>query len=245
MENVMIPPKIHYVWLGGNEKPESVLRCINSWKKYMPDYEIVEWSEENFNVNESCDYVKEAYEHKKWAFVSDYIRLYALWKEGGIYFDTDLEVVRSFEPFMRSGGFMCNENTFSVCTAVIGSPQNAEWIKEILDKYDQRKFIVDGKEDMMPNTRYIFDFLKDKYQYKYCDDTQVLPSGLVIYSKDYFSPMNSATGILTTTNNTYAIHHYDNSWISSTGKIKRRLRMWLTRVIGEENKEKLRKIIKR
>ena len=92
----MIPKKIHYVWVGNNPKPKEVLKCINTWKKYMPEYEIIEWNEKNFNIN-SHPYVMNAYKEKKWAFVSDYIRMYAIYNQGGIYFDTDIEVKKNLD----------------------------------------------------------------------------------------------------------------------------------------------------
>lgn len=104
----MIPRKIHYCWFGGNELPKEAKECIESWKKYFPDYEIVEWNESNVDLN-SCRYVKQAYEHKKWAFVSDYFRFQILYELGGVYFDTDVKVLQSMEPIIKKGPYFGKE----------------------------------------------------------------------------------------------------------------------------------------
>jgi len=114
----MIPKKIHYCWFGGNPLPQDALMCIESWKKYFPDYEIIEWNEKNFDMN-SCDYIREAAENKKWAFVSDFARFKILYDFGGIYFDTDVEVVRNFDEIIAMGAFMGKEEPQDSTTYVI------------------------------------------------------------------------------------------------------------------------------
>ena len=111
----MIPKIIHYCWFGGKPLPELAQKCIASWKKYCPDYEIKEWNESNFNLN-SCDYVREAYEAKKWAFITDYVRLYAMVTEGGIYMDTDVEVIKPLDPFLKHKAFSGFEDEVSIPT---------------------------------------------------------------------------------------------------------------------------------
>ena len=101
----MIPKIIHYCWFGGNPLPELAIKCIESWKKYLPDYEIKEWNESNFDIN-CCAYVREAYEAKKWAFVSDYARFWILYQHGGLYFDTDVELIKSIDDLIVKGAFM-------------------------------------------------------------------------------------------------------------------------------------------
>ena len=110
----MIPKIIHYCWFGGNDKLESVMKCIESWKKYLPDYEIMEWNESNFNIKKANQYVREAYDNKKWAFVTDYVRLIALYENGGIYFDTDVEVFKSFDSLLSEKAFFGFESTIYV-----------------------------------------------------------------------------------------------------------------------------------
>ena len=116
----MIPRIIHYCWFGRKEKPESVVKCILSWKQYLPDYQIVEWNENNFDIENSITYVKQAYDCKMWAFVSDFVRLHALYNYGGLYFDTDVEVFKPFDDLMINSGFCGFESKYYIGTSVFG-----------------------------------------------------------------------------------------------------------------------------
>lgn len=136
----MIPKKIHYVWFGRGEKDERTKHCIETWKKYLPDYEIIEWNEDNFDINYN-DFTKQAYEQKKWAFVSDVARLYALYTEGGIYMDTDVEVYQSLDKFLNEEGFTGFEVVHYPATATMGSIKGNPVIKMMLDYYDCVDFI--------------------------------------------------------------------------------------------------------
>lgn len=131
----MIPKKIHYVWFGKGEKNERVKHCIESWKKYLPDYEIIEWNEDNFDINYN-DFTKKAYENKKWAYVSDVARLYILYNEGGIYMDTDVEVYKSLDEFLNQEGFIGFEDIHYLSTATIGCEKGNPIIKYLLDFYN-------------------------------------------------------------------------------------------------------------
>ena len=131
----MIPKKIHYVWLGKGEKNERINHCIESWKKYMPDYEIIEWNEDNFPMDYN-DFFKQAYENKKWAFASDVIRLYALYTEGGIYMDTDVEVYKPLDEFLNEEGFTGFEDIHYPVTATMGCVKGNPVIKMMLDYYN-------------------------------------------------------------------------------------------------------------
>ena len=113
----MIPKKIHYCWFGGNPLPELAIKCLESWKKYCPDYEIIEWNETNFNLD-SCEYVREAYQAKKWAFVSDYARLKVVYDNGGIYLDTDVELIKSLDRLLKNKSFFGTETTGVVATGL-------------------------------------------------------------------------------------------------------------------------------
>ena len=132
----MIPKKIHYVWLGKGEKNERVKHCIESWKKHLPDYEIIEWNEENLPMNNLGDFFTQAYENKKWAFASDVARLYALYTEGGIYMDTDVEVYKSLDEFLNNEGFTGFEDIHYPVTATMGCVKGNPVIKMMLDYYD-------------------------------------------------------------------------------------------------------------
>ena len=143
----MIPKIIHYCWFGGNDKSELVERCISSWKKYCPDYKIIEWNENNYNVNKN-KYTKYAYERQKWAFVSDYVRLYVIYKYGGIYMDTDVEVVKNLDKFLKYESFSGFESTKYIPTGIMGGEKNSRWIKYLLSYYDNKSFInEDGTLD--------------------------------------------------------------------------------------------------
>ena len=160
----MIPKIIHYVWVGDKPKPQSVLKCIESWKKYCPDYEIKEWGNEVLNDIDNA-YVKEAFEAKKWAFVSDYIRLLALRKYGGIYLGTDLEITKNLDIFLKNDFFMGYEiyqEKLGYQTALIGAIKNHKIINDILSQYNNIRFIVNGKMDMTPNPKKFATYFETK-----------------------------------------------------------------------------------
>lgn len=137
----MIPKIIHCAWFGGKEKPEVVKKCIKSWKEHMPDYEIKEWNESNFDVN-MFEYSKEAYNNKVWGFVADPIRIWALYNYGGIYLDTDVEVYKSFDDLLDNKFFIGFEQPHYFGNATIGAEKGNELLKEILDEYNKKKFVV-------------------------------------------------------------------------------------------------------
>ena len=140
IQNNTIPKTIHYCWFGNNDKPTIVKKCIESWEKNLSDYEIIEWNEETFNI-ECNDFVKEAYEKKMYAFVSDYVRVYALYNYGGIYLDTDVEVNKSFNDLLENDSIWGFEEKNYIATSTIGARKGNELIKEFLDEYNGRKFI--------------------------------------------------------------------------------------------------------
>lgn len=213
-----IPKIIHYCWFGGNPLPELALKCIESWKKFFPDYEIKEWNESNYDVNK-IPYTKEAYQAKKYAFVSDYARFDVLYNYGGIYFDTDVEVIKSFDKIIKNGAFMgCERNGTEDDTEIqvapglgLGCYKEEPLYKEILREYEKSHFIIDN-ENNTTKTVVVFttELLKSK-GLKNSDTTQDI-EGITIYPKEYFAPKDVITKELNITNNTYSIHHYDASW---------------------------------
>ena len=186
----MIPKIIHYCWFGGKEKPQGVIDCIKSWKIYLPDYVIIEWNEDNFDIESSIPYVKEAYENKRWAFVSDYVRLKALYENGGIYFDTDIEVFRSFDNLLESRGFVCFESNDYLCTAVIAFEKGNNVLKEYLDTYEKRVYVKeDGSFDNTTNVHEMTNILSKLGMQKNGKSQKI--DGIMIYPQYYFSSNDS------------------------------------------------------
>ena len=207
----MIPKIIHYCWFGRGEMPELAQKCIASWHKYMPDYEYKLWNEDNFDVT-AVPYVKEAYEARKFAFVTDYVRLYALFTEGGIYMDTDVEILKPLDDLLSLSAFTGYEGskTKPPVTGLMASVAQGQWVKEQLDAYENAHFLKsDGSMDMTTNTQRISGimaangFVQDgKYQvYK---DMHVFPV-------EYFCPRQT-TGEFLLTENTYCDHHFMGTW---------------------------------
>jgi mannosyltransferase OCH1-like enzyme len=227
----VIPKKIHYCWFGRGEMPELAKKCLASWVKYLPDYKIIVWNEDNFDIN--CNqYVREAYQSKKYAFVSDYVRLHALYNHGGIYLDTDVEVLKSFDEFLIHRAFIGFEDNRLCGTGIIASEKGHDWIFDLLEAYNNRRFIRDGGGfDTTPNTLIVTNLTTSKYGLISNNNRQTLTEGVEIYPFDYFCAKDWRTGQVTIGLNTYSVHHYSASWYSKKDKIKMKIRMLLgTRV---------------
>ncbi len=214
-----IPRIIHYCWFGGNPLPENAKKCIASWKKYLPDYEIKEWNESNFDLN-CCRYIREAYEAKKWAFVSDYARFDILYRFGGLYFDTDVEIIKDISDIIEAGPFMGSEpDGDGKCRVAAGlglaAVPGQKIYKDILDHYSKLQFkISDGVYNDTTIVTYITNVLQP-YGYK-GNCTVETVSDLTIYPPEYFCPMDMDTGELSITPNTRSIHWYTASWKDAT-----------------------------
>lgn len=212
----MIPKKIHYCWFGGNPLPKDVQKYIDTWRKYCPDYEIKEWNEQNFDIHLNR-YVEEAYQQKKWAFVSDVARIYALYTEGGIYMDTDVEVVRNLDPLLNSRGFLGFEGTRWIATNIVGFESNHELLKQFLDSYNHRVFLrQDGSLDQTTNVEELTKLLVEEYSLLLNGKLQNLLGDVTIYPTDYFSPYDYIQGKLKRTSNTYSIHWFSQTWIGQS-----------------------------
>lgn len=208
----MIPKTIHYCWFGGNPLPEDTKYYIETWKKHLPDYQIKEWNEETFDLN-SNRYVREAYESKKWAFITDYVRLYALSTEGGVYMDTDVEVLKSLDVFLSDKGFSGFERVDAVPTGIMASEKNHPFINELLHEYDDLHFIKeDGELDLTTNVVRITNAAK-KHGLTLNNKKQTI-CDFTFYPKDYFCPKNPRTFEVELTPNTYTIHHFAGSWVA-------------------------------
>lgn len=229
----MIPKVIHYCWFGRNLLPESALKCIESWKKYLPDYTIKEWNEDNFDIAQNR-YVREAYEHRKYAFVSDYARLYALYTEGGIYMDTDVEMVGSYDAFLHHPAFSGFETDGNVSTGVMAAQKGSLWAKALLEQYDGRQFVLDdGTFDMTTNATVISAWMAAK-GLKMNNEYQEIEGLCAIYPTEYFCPKDHRTGRIHCTPNTVCIHHFVGSWIefSRWEAFRHNSKMLLAKVLG-------------
>lgn len=219
----MIPKKIHYCWFGGKPKPDNVLKCIKSWKKFCPDYEIIEWNESNFDIH-CMPFVEQAIKAKKYAFASDVARLIAVYENGGLYFDTDVEVIKCFDTLLDNKAFLGFENNDYVASGLgFGAEAGMEFFKDHIDAYRDKVFINDdGSFNMIGCPRVATELLLKKGLVP--DGREQIIDDLHIYPADYFNPYSSITGKLAKTKNTYSIHWYDASWSGTPGfilKLKR------------------------
>lgn len=223
----MIPRIIHYCWFGRGLMPELALKCIESWHRYMPDYEYKLWNEDNFDIN--CNrYVKEAYEAKKYAFVTDYVRLYALYTEGGIYMDTDVEVLKPYDDLLSLPAFTGYEGskTCPPVTGTIASEAGGAWVSEQLAAYDNASFVnPDGSFDLTTNTMRISEIMR-RNGFVQNGKKQVYKD-LHVFPVEYFCP-RLTTGEVLISKNTYCDHHFMGSW-NERGKNN-----WLVRLVGKK-----------
>lgn len=228
----MIPKIIHYCWFGEKELPPEAKKCINSWEKYFPEYEIRRWDESNFNFK-CCKYTEGAYIEKKWAFVSDYARFWALYNYGGVYFDTDVEVIASFEDILNNGPFMGCEPSRNGRIYVnpglgLAAQSGNCFIEKILSKYDTLEFkmekngVVDTIVDITTNA-----LVCEGYR---GENKIESIAGFNIYPIEYFCPMNPVSGEMKLTENTHSIHHYSASWQSNYSRLKTKVQ----RSLGEK-----------
>lgn len=224
----MIPKIIHYCWFGGNPIPEKYQSYINTWKKYAPEFEIIRWDETNFDVN-SNQYCKEAYNARQWAFVSDYARLEIIYKHGGVYLDTDIELLKDISPLIADGiGFIGFQNPIEATTG-LGFAAEAKniCVKSMLDIYENRIFdFGNGEYNKVPcpaaNT---VGLMQNglKIGKKWSGEIQEL-QGMKVYPQEYFNPLNADTQQLKITENTYMIHQYAATWFSDRAKSKQKIK---------------------
>lgn len=218
-EGDKIPKVIHYIWVGGNEKPSSVQKYIESWKLYCPDYKIIEWNEKNYNINKNR-YTREAYSEKKWAFVTDYMRLDILDQFGGIYMDSDVEVLKSLDDFLVEPAFSSfetgNPQNVFLPTGMMASEKGGAWVKYLKSYYSpQRSFYLsDGQFDITTNTIIITRMTVEKYKIKLENKLQKTKD-FTMYPSDYFCPKSWSTGEINLTENSHTIHHFAGSWVVS------------------------------
>lgn len=229
----MIPKIIHYCWFGGNPLPELAIKCIESWKKFLPDYEIKEWNESNYDVRK-IPYIAQAYDAKKYAFVSDYVRFDILYQYGGVYFDTDVEVIKDFRPIIEKGAFIGVEKGARPLLNTglgIASPAASAVYHEILESYKSENFL---KKDGSLNLKTVVERVSEIFANHgfFESDTMQYIADTFVYPSEYFCPKDVRNGELTITQNTYSIHHYDGSWTIPLRKKYVKVRTQLAKVVG-------------
>lgn len=208
----VIPKIIHYIWFGEEKIPDKAQELIKSWQEKLPDYKFMFWNEDVFKIDSAPEYVKQAYKSKKFAFVSDYVRLYALYKYGGIYLDTDVEVVKKFDDLLNNSFFIGREDAVYLSTSVIGAVKENEIVAALLRGYEDRKFVnTDGAPILVTNVETISQYLKCMYDYDFVNTDQFFDD-CSIYKREKFSPKNYMTRKIIKSKNTYSIHYFDASW---------------------------------
>ena len=216
----MIPKKIHYIWVGGNPLTDLAKKCIASWEKHCPDYEIIEWNESNFDIN-SNEFCRQAYEKKKWAFAADYMRIAALQEQGGIYMDTDMELYKSLDGFLHYPAFAGFEDPLHVNVAIMGAEKGNKWIEAMHGQYKDRKLIDDNGEMVslaaITIPRVVSSMMEEMYPDFRRDGTlQHLPD-VTVFPEDYFYPISYHEDIdkrvSRMSENTVSNHHWCGSWV--------------------------------
>ena len=224
----MIPKIIHYCWFGRGEMPRIMKKCLKSWKKFCPDWEIVRWDEDSFDVDSTL-WTKQAYEAKKYAFVSDFVRLKALYEMGGVYLDTDVELVQPLDQFLMHRAFSGFESATLIQTGVIGAEKGHPVIHRWMDYYEGRAYLENGKPIMVPNVSHITeDLIAHGVQ---MDDRRQTIDGMEIYPQTWFCPLSAVSIERKITADTHALHYFTSTWRSDKAKkdfarVKRHQRKW-------------------
>lgn len=230
----MIPKIIHYIWVGGKEKPVDIKRCMATWKKHLEGYKVIEWNESNFDI-EQHPFVKAAYEAKKWAYVSDYIRAYAIYNYGGIYLDTDILLLDNFDDFLNHRAFVGFENPNYPFTAAFGAEKGHPLVKDMLDYYDELDtYHFDFKNN---NTISVSDILINKYGCKVGNMYQVLKEGIAVYPD---------TILCNPSEKSVSIHVFTGTWLDEKKAIARKINTFLKlRITSRKRAALFRKYIMR
>ncbi|NQZ23892.1 MAG: glycosyl transferase [Colwellia sp.] len=242
-----IPKIIHFCWFGRGDKPQDVLYYIEGWRRVLPDYQIIEWNEDNFNIK-SNRYVEEAYNAKKYAFVSDYARLFALYNHGGIYLDTDVEVFKVFDDLLNNDVILGFEEKNYVATSTICASKQSQFIKKFMNTYNNKCFISpNGELDLTTNVTKITKLLEQyglitngEYQKIEGPNTEKI----IILDRFKLSPYDYLNQIDHSNESTYAIHHFGATWASSTFKYKKLIKSFIIKLIGSKNYKKLSELLK-
>lgn len=241
-EAQQIPRIVHYCWFGRGEKPRKILKCMKSWEKHLSDYQFIEWNEDNFDIS-SNQYVREAYEARKYAFVSDYVRLHALQQYGGIYLDTDVEVIKPLDSFLHHEAFSGFEDEKFLQSGTMGAIKGHSWTKELLEHYDSISFLLpDGTLDTTTNTAVITKIC-GKHGLLQNGQYQVLSNGVTFYPRAYFSPYDYINGGNYITNDSHTIHHFAQSWLPAHVRIRGNVKRIVSRIVGPKMISKMRDML--
>ncbi|NLO45469.1 MAG: glycosyl transferase [Clostridiales bacterium] len=234
----MIPKTIHFCWFGRGEKPALVKKCMASWRKYLSDYEFVEWNEDNFDIRLNA-FVSEAYDNRNFAFVSDYARAKALFESGGIYLDTDVEVLKSFDEFLSHTMFAGFEEKNFVGTCVMGAEKGAPLLLPYMRHYENTTYVLsDGSFYKDTNVVLLTRLLEENGLAR--DGTLQEVCGVTVYPRTWFSPYDYINGINYITNDSHAIHHFAQLWLPKRARMKTDLKRAAAKIIGGERLKKLR-----
>ena len=230
----MIPKKIHYVWVGGNEKNNTIKQCMKTWGKHLEGYEVIEWNENNFDID-SHPFVKAAYKAKKWAYVSDYIRAYVIYKYGGIYLDTDILVLDNFDRFLNNRAFVGFENPQYPFTAVFGAEPGHPLVNDMIEYYDRLdEYKFDFEKN---NTISVSDLLIKKYHCKVGNKFQILDEDIAVYPD---------TVLCNPSENSISIHVFTGTWLEGKKALARKINVFLKIHVTNKKRAKLfRKYIMR
>lgn len=228
----MIPKKIHYCWFGGGQLPAMAQKCIQSWRKFCPDWEIVEWNEDNFDL-EATPYVRYCYENKKWAFLSDYVRLEVVRQQGGVYFDTDVELIKPLDDLLDYGAFYSFETAEIVNTGQgFGAEANHPTVVAMVRQYENLSPDGAGAYPLIPCPALNTAALKPMGLR--CDGSRQNVAGAQILPVDYMNPYDEPAGRLRKTENTLSIHWYSKSWLSSGMRLRSKLTKPFHRLFGKD-----------
>lgn len=203
----MIPRIIHSCWFGGAPKPPLIVHCQESWRRHLPEYHFREWHEGNFDI-ERVPYVAEACQQRRWAFVTDYVRLWALYEYGGIYMDADVEVLRPLDRFLEHRAFTGHEADVWWLSATMGAEPSHPWIEMLLDYYEHKTF-----DDETPNTQVVTDLSRSWLEHE-GSGYRFLREGVIIYPTEVFTPYDHQALRATPTEETYCVHHFAGSWLN-------------------------------
>ena len=221
----MIPRIIHYCWFGRNPKPALAEKCMKSWETHCPDYEIIEWNEDNFDLSACPLYVRQAYEAKKWAFVTDYVRLKVVYDHGGIYMDTDVELLKAPEKFLSYSAYFGFEDGVHVATGLgFGAEKEHPVLKELMDDYDTIAFVRDDNSVNYTTCGEINTHVFENYGLQCNNKKQLLKGDILILPTEYLCPVNYHTDILKKTRRTVSIHWFAKSWMTEESRLEHQKR---------------------